>query len=152
MPAPGPDELAALVRTIAERIGRSLERSGLSDRCSLETGALNFLYSAGIAAEDIGKTGGIYGEALTIKQMGDTISQVLGVGTVVYNAVDADTYRGFGFPGADELGNMFQVYRDFEKEVLGARSVDLAHKLNPELQSYADFVKKRRDAILAALG
>lgn len=29
---------------------------------------------------------------------------------------------GFGFPGADELGNMFQVFRDFEKEVLGART------------------------------
>ena len=32
--------------------------------------------------------------------------------------------RGFGFPGADEYGNMFQVYRDFEKEVNAARSID----------------------------
>ncbi len=121
---------------------------------------------AGIAAEDIGKvaygifkagseyigkTVGIYGEALTIEQMGETLTKVLGVGAIVYNAVDADAYRGFGFPGADELGNMFQVYRDFEKEVLGARSVDLARKLNPALQSYADFVKKNREAILATL-
>ena len=37
-----------------------------------------------------------------------------------YNPVDADAYRSFGFPGADEMGNMFQVYRDFEKEVPGA--------------------------------
>jgi uncharacterized protein YbjT (DUF2867 family) len=121
---------------------------------------------AGIAAEDIGKvaygifkagkeyigkTVGIYGEALTIEQMGKTISKVLGVGPIVYNAVDADTYRGFGFPGADELGNMFQVYRDFEKQVLGARSVDGARKLNPELQTYEQFVAKHKDVILPAM-
>ena len=121
---------------------------------------------AGIAAEDIGKvaygifkagdeyigkTVGIYGEALTIEQMGQTLSKVLGVGTIVYNAVDADAYRGFGFPGADELGNMFQVYRDFEKEVIGARDLDLARKLNPSLLSYEQFVAKHKDAILPAL-
>ena len=121
---------------------------------------------AGIAAEDIGKvaygifkageeyigkTVGIYGEALTIEQMGNTISKVLGVGTIVYNAVDADAYRGFGFPGADELGNMFQVYRDFEQEVLGLRDPALARKLNPELQTYEQFVAKHKDAILPAM-
>jgi uncharacterized protein YbjT (DUF2867 family) len=122
---------------------------------------------AGIAAEDIGKvaygvfkagkeyigkTVGIYGEALTIQQMGQTLSKVLGVGPITYNAVEADAYRGFGFPGADELGNMFQVYRDFEQQVVGARSVSLARKLNPELQTYEQFVAKNKAAILPALG
>jgi uncharacterized protein YbjT (DUF2867 family) len=121
---------------------------------------------AGIAAEDIGKvaygifradqeyvgkTVGIYGEALTIEQMGATLSKVLGVGAIVYNAVDADAYRGFGFPGADELGNMFQVYRDFEQQVIGARSVDTARKLNPSLLNYEQFVAKYKDAILPAM-
>ena len=121
---------------------------------------------AGIAAEDIGKvaygifkagneyigkTVGIYGEALTIEQMGQTLTKVLGVGAITYNAVEADAYRGFGFPGADELGNMFQVYRDFEQQVLGARSLSLARKLNPELQTYAQFVAKHKAAILPAL-
>ncbi|HUF71800.1 MAG TPA: NmrA/HSCARG family protein [Gammaproteobacteria bacterium] len=120
----------------------------------------------GIAAEDIGKvaygvfkagqeyigkTVGIYGEALTIEQMGETLSKVLGVGPIVYNAVDADAYRGFGFPGADELGNMFQVYRDFEQEVLEARSVDTTRKLNPELLTYEQFVARHKDTILPAL-
>lgn len=121
---------------------------------------------AGIAAEDIGKvaygifkagkdyvgkTVGIYGEALTIEEMGQTLSKVLGVGPITYNAVDADTYRGFGFPGADELGNMFQVYRDFEKEVLAARDLDTTRKLNPSLLSYEQFVTKHKDAILPAM-
>jgi hypothetical protein len=122
---------------------------------------------AGIAAEDIGKvaygifkagnqyvgkTVGIYGEALTIEQMGQTLSSVFNVGTITYNAVEADTFRSFGFPGADELGNMFQVYRDFEPQVLGARSPDTARQLNPGMQSFRQFVEKRRDAIKQAMG
>ena len=122
---------------------------------------------AGIAAEDIGKvayaifkagssyigkTVGIYGEALTIEQMGKTISKALGVGPVKYNAVEADAYRGFGFPGADEMGNMFQVYRDFEKQVIGARSLEETRKLNPSLQSFEQFVTKQKAAIVPAMG
>ena len=121
----------------------------------------------GIAAEDIGKaaygifkagnayigkTVGIYGEALTIEQMGKALSKVLGVGPITYNAVEADAYRGFGFPGADELGNMFQVYRDFEQQVLAARSLETTRKLNPELQSYEQFVARHKQTILPVLG
>ena len=121
---------------------------------------------AGIAAEDIGKsayaifkggdqyigaTVGIAGGTLTVREMGDTIAKVLGLGTVTYNAVDADAYRGFGFPGADELGNMFQVYRDFESACLGARSVEKTKSLNPALQSFEEFVKAKQEAITAAV-
>jgi hypothetical protein len=120
----------------------------------------------GLAAQDIGKvaygifkagpayigrTVGIMGEALTIEEMGQKLSSVLGVGPIKYNAVEADTYRGFGFPGADELGNMFQAYRDFEAQVLGARSVEEARKLNPELQNFEQFVAANKDAILGAM-
>ncbi|MNC89522.1 hypothetical protein D3C83_54710 [compost metagenome] len=83
--------------------------------------------------------------------MGKAISKVFGVGAVVYNAVEADAYRGFGFPGADELGNMFQVYRDFEQQVIGARSVDLARKLNPALQTYEKFLAQNKAAILPVI-
>jgi len=122
---------------------------------------------AGIAAEDIGKaaygifkagnefvgkTVGILGEALTIEQMGKTLSKVMGVGPIKYNAVEADVYRGFGFPGADELGNMFQAYRDFDKQMLANRSVDVSRKLNSALQSFEQFVTKQKAAIKTAMG
>jgi uncharacterized protein YbjT (DUF2867 family) len=122
---------------------------------------------AGIAAEDIGKvaygifkagqpyigkTVGILGEALTIEEMGQTLSKVLGVGPIKYNAVEADVYRGFGFPGADEMGNMFQAYRDFDKQMLANRSAEEARKLNPQLQTFEQFVTKQKDAILKAMG
>ena len=122
---------------------------------------------AGIAAEDIGKvaygifkagneyigkTVGILGEALTIDEMGKTLSKVLGVGPIKYNAVDADVYRGFGFPGADEMGNMFQAYRDFDKQMLAARSQATARKLDPALQTFEQFVTKQAAAIKSAMG
>jgi len=121
---------------------------------------------AGIAAEDIGKvaygifkagqqyvgkTVGIVGENLTLSEMGEKITKGMGVGPIRYNAVDADVYRGFGFPGADEMGNMFQVYRDFEKEVTGARSADTARQLNPALQNFDQFIAKNKSKIEPAM-
>ena len=117
---------------------------------------------AGIAVEDIGKvaygifkagqqyigkTVGIVGENLTINQISDKMSRTLGVGTIKYNVVDAETYRKFGFPSADELGNMFQVYRDFEKEVLAVRSADVARSLNPQLQTFDAWLAQNKSRI-----
>ena len=116
---------------------------------------------AGIAAEDIGKvaygifkagrqyigkTVGITGENLTIDEMSQKLAKGLGV-RVEYNAVEPDAYRGFGFPGADEMGNMFQIYRDFEKEVLGARSAEVARSLNPSLQTFDQWLAKNKARI-----
>lgn len=116
---------------------------------------------AGIAADDIGKvaygifkaggqyvgkTVGISGENLTLAQMSEKIGKALGV-PVEYHAVDPDTYRGFGFPGAQEMGNMFQVYRDFDRQVLAARSVDLARSLNPSLQTFDQWLANNKSRI-----
>lgn len=117
---------------------------------------------AGMAAEDIGKTAygifkagdqyigktvGIVSENLTIAEMGEKLTKGLGIGPVKYNAVDANMYRGFGFPGAEEMGNMFQVYRDFEKEVLSARSVETTRSLNPQLQSFDQWLAKNKSSV-----
>ena len=48
-----------------------------------------------------------------------------------YNAVPPEVFRGFGFPGADDLGNMFQFKRDFEDDFCGARDLAVARSLNP---------------------
>jgi hypothetical protein len=94
----------------------------------------------------IGKTVGITGENLTIGEMSEKLGKVLNI-NVEYNAVDADAYRGFGFPGADEMGNMFQVYRDFEKELLAVRSAETARALNPELQTFDQWLAKNKSLI-----
>jgi uncharacterized protein YbjT (DUF2867 family) len=120
---------------------------------------------AGIAGEDIGKcalgifkagdqyigkTVGIAGEFLTIEEMGQSLAKNLGLGSVKYNAVEPDVYRSWGFPGADEMGNMFQADRDFETQMMANRNLEVARKLNPSLQTFEQFVNKNRDKILAA--
>ena len=103
----------------------------------------------GIAAEDIGrcaygvfkrpelvgKTAGIAGEHLTGAQMAAALTKALGQ-EVVHNAVTPEAYRGFGFPGADDLGNMFQFKAEFEKEFCGARDLGFSRSLNPRLQTF----------------
>jgi uncharacterized protein YbjT (DUF2867 family) len=105
---------------------------------------------AGIAAEDIGRCAygiftrgtelvgakiGVAGEHLTGDQMAAALSSALGT-PVRYNEVSPATYRGFGFPGADDLGNMFQFYRDFADVCNGTRDVTRSRQLNPALQSF----------------
>lgn len=83
----------------------------------------------------IGKRVGIAGEQLTCNTMAKELSATLGA-PVAYNSVTPAQYRGFGFPGAEDLGNMFQFYADFEKEFETLRDVKLSKELNPELQDF----------------
>jgi uncharacterized protein YbjT (DUF2867 family) len=85
--------------------------------------------------EFIGKTVGIAGEHLTGAEMAAALSDSLGE-PVRYNDVAPEVYRAFGFPGADDLGNMFQFKRDFNEYYTGARSVEFSRSLNPELLSF----------------
>ena len=96
--------------------------------------------------EFIGKTVGISGEQLTGTQMAATFTKILGK-NVRYNEVPPDVYRSFGFPGADDLGNMFQVKRDFEKLYCGARSVEFSRSLNPLLQSFETWLTNNKSRI-----
>jgi uncharacterized protein YbjT (DUF2867 family) len=85
--------------------------------------------------EMIGKTVGIAGDQLTIAEMADALSKALGK-PVAYNEVTPEVYRGFGFPGAEDLGNMFQFYRDFDEVCNTTRNVQMSRELNPELKSF----------------
>ena len=114
----------------------------------------------GIAAEDIGrcaygvfkrtdligKTVGIAGEHLTGAQMAAALSKALGK-TVVYNAVPAEAFRKFGFPGAEDLGNMFQFKQEFESDFCGARDLAFSRSLNPQLQTFAQWLAANKDRI-----
>ncbi|WP_303311669.1 NmrA/HSCARG family protein [Hymenobacter sp. BT730] len=91
--------------------------------------------------ELIGKTIGIAGEHITCQQMAASLSKALGR-KVVYHHITPDTYRNFGFPGADDLGNMFQFYHDFADQVAKTRDLKFARELNPDLQTFDDWVAK----------
>ena len=70
-------------------------------------------------ADYIGKTVGIAGEHLTGDEMAAALSAALGK-EVRYNDVPPDVYRGFGFPGAEDLANMYQLKRDFNEAFCAA--------------------------------
>ena len=115
----------------------------------------------GIAAEDIGKsaygifkrgrefinkTVGIAGEHLTGEQMARSLTKALGQ-EVRYNNVPPEVYRSLGFPGAEDLGNMFQFKRDFNEYFVGARDLGFTRTLNPELQSFEEWLAVHKDQI-----
>ena len=79
-------------------------------------------------------TVGMAGEHLTGAEIATSLTKALGE-EVRYNDVPADVYRGFGFPGADDVGNMFQFKRDCNEDYCGARSLEVSRRLNPELQT-----------------
>src|SRR5688500_6737585 len=85
--------------------------------------------------EFIGKTVGIAGEHLTGAQTASALTKALGQ-EVRYNDVSPDEYRKFGFPGAEDLGNMFQFKRDFQEAFCGPRNPSIARGLNPSLQTF----------------
>lgn len=96
--------------------------------------------------EFIGKTVAIAGQHLTGKQMADALTLALGQ-EVRYNNVPPEVYRGFGFPGADDLGNMFQFNRDFNDYFVGARDLRFTRDLNPELQRFEEWLAVHKDQI-----
>jgi uncharacterized protein YbjT (DUF2867 family) len=98
----------------------------------------------------IGKTVGIAGESLSFQEMSKKLETGLGISPVTFSPVDADVFRGYGFPGADEYGNMFQTYRDFEKEVNALRSVETTRQLNPALQNFDQWLAKNKDKVVKA--
>jgi uncharacterized protein YbjT (DUF2867 family) len=99
----------------------------------------------------IGKTVAVAGEHVSFADMSEKISKGLGISPVKYTALDANLFRSFGFPGADEYGNMFQVYRDFETQVNAVRSVEETKKLaGGSVQSFDQWLAKNKDAVKAA--
>ena len=104
----------------------------------------------GIAVEDIGKcaygafqrggelagaTIGVAGEHLTGVEMAAALSRALGE-EVAYAYVPPEVYRTFGFPGADDIANMFQFNRDFSDDFCTLRDLELSRSLNPAIQSF----------------
>ncbi|SEF24778.1 Uncharacterized conserved protein YbjT, contains NAD(P)-binding and DUF2867 domains [Amycolatopsis pretoriensis] len=114
----------------------------------------------GIASEDIGRTAfgvfaqgpslagetiSISGENLTGEQYAAAFAKELGT-EVAYRPMSVEALRASGFPGADDLSNMFFYYAEHEDAFAGARDPEAVRKLNPRLQDFATWLAARRDA------
>ena len=115
----------------------------------------------GIGVEDIGRCAygvlkrgpslagqyvGIAGEHLTGEQMAAELTQALGE-PVRYNAITPAQFRGFGFPGAEDLGNMYQFNTEFADDFCRVRDPAAARVLNPALQTFAQWLQANKDRI-----
>lgn len=136
-PKNGPDGKLALTLPMGDKL--------LPSMASSDIGACAYgIFKRG--DEFVGKTVGIAGEFLTGAQMAAEFSKALGQ-EVVYNAVTPEMYRSFGFPGADDLGNMFQFKAEFQRLYLGNRSLELSRALDPKLQTFAQWLAANKDRI-----
>jgi len=59
---------------------------------------------------------------------------------VRWPSVPFDVFRSLDIPVAEEMGNMFQYYSDFDQEFTGARDLIRLRELNPALRSFDDWL------------
>ena len=135
-PKPGPDGKLAFVLPMADKKLPGIAAEDIG-RCA---------YGIFKRPELIGRTVGIAGDHPTGTQMAEALSKALGQ-EVVYSYVPPEVYRTFGFPGADDLGNMFQFKRDFEQAFCGARDLAFSRSLNPQLQTFAQWAERNKGRI-----
>lgn len=92
----------------------------------------------GVFREGVGTAGeriGIAGESLSGAEMAAKMGRVLGR-TVHFFDVPFDAYRKLGFPGAEDLGNMFQFQAILGEEFQRNRDPRRARELNTALLDF----------------
>ncbi len=136
-PKKGPDGVLALTMPMGDRKFPSI--------ASDDIGACAYgIFKQGDAY--IGTRVGIAGAHLTGSEMASALSKALGQ-TVRYNDVPPNVYRSFGFPGADDMGNMFQFNRDFSDTFCAARNLDVSRGLNPGLKTFDAWLGQNKGRI-----
>jgi uncharacterized protein YbjT (DUF2867 family) len=131
-PKKGPDGAITLTMPIGSE--------KLSGVASDDIGAVAYgIFKKG--ASTIGQYIGVAGGQLTGREMAAALSKALGQ-PVTFNAISPEALRAAGFPGADDLGNMFQFYRDFADACNETRDVARARSFAPQLQSFPQWLQR----------
>jgi uncharacterized protein YbjT (DUF2867 family) len=92
-------------------------------------------------ASQIGRTFGIAGDQLTGPELAAAMARALGE-EVRFVDIGLDDYRALGFPGAEDMGNMFHHHQLFRDYLLKARSVEDARALYPQVQRFAQWLEQ----------
>ena len=115
----------------------------------------------GIGVEDVGKCAygifqrgpevagerfGIAGDVLSGPEYAAAFSRHLGVPVSFYD-MPFDEYRALGFPGADDMGNMYEHHAILGEAFRRNRSPEVARALNPALQSFDEWLKANASRI-----
>jgi uncharacterized protein YbjT (DUF2867 family) len=136
-PKPGPDGKLAIIMPMGDKKLPGIAAEDIG-KCAYA------IFKGG--QEYVGKTVGIASQHLTGAEMAAGFAKAFSV-PVQYVDVPADSYRSFDFPGADDIGNMFQFKRDFNAEFCGARSTEFTRTLDPEIQTFEQWLAKNKNRI-----
>lgn len=99
----------------------------------------------------IGTVQGVTSENLTGEEIAEAFTKVCGV-KVVYNAVPTEVYASFGFPGADDLANMFRYKVEFNEDFLNTRSLDVSEKRTGGTTKFETWLEENKDAMAKLMG
>lgn len=91
-------------------------------------------------ASAAGQRFGIAGETLSGEEMAARLADALGQ-PVTFQNIPFDVYRGLGFPGADDLGNMFEYQQLLGARFLTARDPQLTRELYPATHDFAGWLR-----------
>ncbi|XP_054848495.1 nmrA-like family domain-containing protein 1 isoform X2 [Eublepharis macularius] len=87
-----------------------------------------------------GKTIGLSMDKLTVAEYAVLISKHTGK-TIRDAKISLESYKMLGFPGAEELANMFRFYH-----MKPDRDVSLTQKLNPQARTFEEWITEQRTA------
>lgn len=97
----------------------------------------------------LGRTVGLVGDDRPCGDYASVLSRAMGV-PVHYSHIPREVYAGFGFPGAEELADMF----DFNRVFILGRKQDLVDSkaLNPAMRTLDEWAAANAGALKAAAG
>lgn len=98
--------------------------------------------------EFIGKTITIVGDDIPMQKYAEIMAKVTGK-QVVYKYIPRETFAAFGFPGADDLASMFEMYRLCFTDRSAER--DFSRKLSPSIRTFEQWARDHKDKLLAAM-
>jgi uncharacterized protein YbjT (DUF2867 family) len=96
----------------------------------------------------LGKTVTTVGADDTCTEYAAAMTRILGL-PVHYNYVPRDLYASFGFPGAEELANMFEVQRLYITS--RQKEMEESYRLNPEMQTFERWLQQNKIRLLNKL-
>jgi hypothetical protein len=97
----------------------------------------------------VGETSSLAGDHLTGAQYAAKFEAALGE-PVRLQLVPYVVFRSLDIPAAEEIGNMFQCYGDFDEEFTGARDLNKLRELNPDLKRFDEWLADNVSMIKAS--
>lgn len=92
---------------------------------------------------------GIAGDSLSGPDMAAAMGRAMGR-TIAFQDVPFDVFRGLGFPGAEDLGNMFQHHQIMGETFQRARDPQVARALDPGVQTFEQWLAANASRIAIA--